>query len=589
MVRGSPLFRKLLAGAFVLLAFALITLDFYLTRYTAARETHAVESRLAAEARLLADELAAGQTGDILRFAADADHRAGARVTVINPRGVVLADSEHDAGTMENHAGRPEVRKALQGATGAAVRHSATLDRDFCYVAIPLIYGGQRGFVLRLAVPLEEVDKSVAAVQRRIVEASALAAVLALVLAYFFSIRLSRRIGRLRRFAERLLHSPEPEELVPESNDEVGALSRALNDMGSQLRQSIERLRIESSGREAILASMVEGVLAVDHQMRILFSNESFSKMVRPNTPMPERHVPVVSVIRDSVLVSMLADVLATGEALKARLELPAAAGRVFEVQTAALVTAGQRGAIAIFHEITEIERLERIRKDFVANVSHELRTPLAAIRGYSETLLDGGLEDASINRKFLETINAHAIRLTNISADLLTLSELDSKNAAVATTSVSLKDSISLAMRTVESEARIRDVKLDCNDFEDIEISGHKLRLEQALINLLDNAIKFNRPGGEARVEVSRSASGQAKIRIADTGVGIPAQDLHRIFERFYRVDKVRSRDVGGTGLGLAIAKHAIELMNGSIEVASAPGKGSTFTVVLPVSKGNS
>ena len=241
--RGSPLLRKLLAGALLVLAFALVTLDFYLTRYTASRETHAVERRLTAEARLLTSEFTTIAPADLVRLAAEADRRAEARVTLIDPRGVVLADSRHDPESMENHANRPEVREALQGRTGTSVRHSATLDRDFCYVAYPFTYRGQAGFALRLAVPLEELDSAVSAVRRRIIYASAVTAGLALILAYLFSIRISRRISRLQKFAENLVHSEQPQTLIPEANDELGALSRALNDMGQQLRELIERLR----------------------------------------------------------------------------------------------------------------------------------------------------------------------------------------------------------------------------------------------------------------------------------------------------------------------------------------------------------
>jgi two-component system phosphate regulon sensor histidine kinase PhoR len=580
--RGRPFFRKLLLSAFLLLAFALFFLDFDLTRYTAQRETYSVEQRLISEAHLLADELSAVPLSDLPRYARDSDRRAQARVTLINPSGIVLADSQHSADTMENHSNRPEVRDALHGRIGSSVRHSDTLNRDLCYVAIPLTYRGEQGLVLRLAVPLQELDNAVAAVRWRILYVSFLTAAVGLAFAYFFSLRVSRRINRLRAFAERLLHSDQPEILTPEVNDELGALSRTLNAMGQQLRDLIERLRIESSRRQAILSSMVEGVLAVDHEMRILFCNDSFARAIGASTSPPER-IPVLSLVRDSAFVSMLAKVLATGEPLKTRIHLPVTGDRAFEVQAAPLVASERSGVIAILHDITEIEFLERIRKDFVANVSHELRTPLTAIQGYAETLLDGALEDASINRTFLETIKAHAIRLNNISADLLTLSELDSGASAAPVSTFSVKDSIVTALRTVESEASIRGVRVSCEDVEDITICGNKLHLELAIINLLDNAIKFNRPGGEVRVDVSRPSGREVRITIADTGVGIPAQELPRIFERFYRVDKARSRQVGGTGLGLAIVKHAVELMNGRVEVSSELGKGSVFSVTLP------
>jgi two-component system phosphate regulon sensor histidine kinase PhoR len=259
------------------------------------------------------------------------------------------------------------------------------------------------------------------------------------------------------------------------------------------------------------------------------------------------------------------------------------AADRVFEVQAAPLTSGTARGAIAILHDITDLERLERIRRDFVANVSHELRTPLTAIRGYAETLLEGALEDQEYNRRFLEIIKAHAIRLSNISSDLLTLSEMEAGKARMEPEAVPVLGAVESAMRTVETEAQLRHVELVCGRMEDTQVLGDRLQLEQVLVNLLDNAVKFNRPGGEAVIEVSHTADDRVRITLTDTGIGIPHDDLPRIFERFYRVDKARSREVGGTGLGLSIVKHIIERMNGTVSVESQLGKGSTFTLLLP------
>jgi two-component system phosphate regulon sensor histidine kinase PhoR len=282
-------------------------------------------------------------------------------------------------------------------------------------------------------------------------------------------------------------------------------------------------------------------------------------------------------------LREILTRVLAGGEFVKRRLQLPGAAERIYEVQAAPLTSGATRGAIAILHDITDLERLERVRKDFVANVSHELRTPLTAIRGYAETLLEGALEDDENNRRFLEIIKAHAIRLNNIASDLLTLSELESGKVRPGPEPVSVRVALESALRTVEAEARVRTVTLICGRMEDAQVLGDRVQIEQALVNLLDNAVKFNRPSGEVLVEVTRPANGKISISITDTGIGIPHDDLPRIFERFYRVDKARSREVGGTGLGLSIVKHIVERLNGTVTVDSQLGKGSTFTLLLP------
>jgi two-component system phosphate regulon sensor histidine kinase PhoR len=276
--------------------------------------------------------------------------------------------------------------------------------------------------------------------------------------------------------------------------------------------------------------------------------------------------------------------VLVSGEPQRERLELAAAEGRTFEVQAAPLDLRSGRGAIAILHDVTDLERLERVRKDFVANVSHELRTPLAAIQGYAETLLDGGLEDQEHNRQFIEIIKAHSVRLNNIAADLLALSELESGDAGPAPERVSVQDAVEAAIATVESEALLRKVQVHHTLLSDEYISGRKMRVEQVLVNLLDNAVKFNRPEGEVWIEAARVEGGQVRISVSDSGIGIPSEDLPRVFERFYRVDRARSRAAGGTGLGLSIVKHAVERMGGSITAESQLGKGSKFTVTLPV-----
>jgi two-component system phosphate regulon sensor histidine kinase PhoR len=327
---------------------------------------------------------------------------------------------------------------------------------------------------------------------------------------------------------------------------------------------------------------MLEGVLAVDTELRVTFCNGSFARSVGARLPVPER-LPVLELVRDPAFLEMLSRVLVTGQTLKQRMQLTAADSRSFEVQAAPLVAGSRRGALAIFHDITDLERLERIRKDFVANVSHELRTPLTAIRGYAETLLDGALEDPENNRKFLQIIHAHSIRLNNIASDLLVLSELESGAAPAEPEPVPLREAVEAALHTVEPEARVRGVTLHAGNLDSAEIMGRRIRLEQALVNLIDNAVKFNRPGGEVWVWTGRTPAGEATISIADSGIGIPSEDLPRIFERFYRVDKARSRQVGGTGLGLSIVKHVVERMGGSVVVESELGKGSKFIITVP------
>jgi two-component system phosphate regulon sensor histidine kinase PhoR len=399
--------------------------------------------------------------------------------------------------------------------------------------------------------------------------------------AFAFSRRLRRRIGRLRGFVEGLVGGPAHLAL-PESPDELGALTDALGRVAEQVHDLVDKVRLEGARRDAILTGMVEGVLAVDKELRVTFCNAAFATAFGVQGPVPEG-LPVLRLVRDPDFLEMLRTVGVSGESLKRRMHLTGADGRSFEVQAAPLAGASSSGAMAILHDITDLERLERVRKDFVANVSHELRTPLTAIRGYAETLLDGALDDPDNRRRFVEIIQSHAIRLNNIASDLLTLSELESGRAPVAPGKLSVLGTLEAAMRTVESEAAMRKVHLGWGTVEDLQVMGNKIKLEQAFVNLLDNAVKFNRGGGEVWVEASRLPGGRVAISIADSGIGIPSEDLPRIFERFYRVDKARSREVGGTGLGLSIVKHVIEQMQGTVSVESQLNKGSRFSVVLP------
>jgi two-component system, OmpR family, phosphate regulon sensor histidine kinase PhoR len=392
----------------------------------------------------------------------------------------------------------------------------------------------------------------------------------------------SRRLKKLRAYSEALARMDATLPALDFGDDEIGELARSLRGIAPELRNLAESLGTELARREAILTSMIEGVLVVGRDLRISFCNEAFARAIGVSAA-EARGIPAVNLVRDPVILDLIRRAIESREPAVARTQLTR--GRTFQIQAAPLSSPSENGAVILLHDITEIERLERIRKDFVANVSHELRTPLAAIRGYAETLLNGGLEDVANRRKFAEIIEAHAIRLNNIASDLLALSDLESGNPLPRLSAVPALECIDSALRAVELEAKMRDVEISRGRVPDeLWVSGYRTRLEQVLINLLDNAVKFNRPGGSVRVDAAPDGRGRARIDVIDTGIGIPSDDLPRVFERFYRVDKARSRDVAGTGLGLSIVKHAVEQMNGQVEVDSALGKGSRFTIFLPL-----
>jgi two-component system, OmpR family, phosphate regulon sensor histidine kinase PhoR len=581
LIIRSAIFRKLLLAAALLIAVTLTTAGVLLTRYTADRERALAQQQMAQSLGLLAPALTSLAAQNMQQWAEDADAKLGSRVTVIDSSGVVLADSRHDPETMENHRARPEVSAALGGHPGSAIRRSATLDIDFLYYAAPVDLPGRPGAVLRLAIPLQQVAASIAAVRMLILRASGFAALIALAFAYVIARNVTGRVRRIETYAAELVNADYSGTLSAEADDELASVARSLRAMADHFREMLARIAQESGRREAILSGMVEGVLAVDRNLRITFFNDAFARAVHARTQSPEG-LSVLQVVRDPELRKLLSEVIASQAPARERMSPLHAEGRIFEVLAAPLTEQGSTGAIATFHDITELERLERVRKDFVANISHELRTPLTAIHGYTETLLDGALEDLANNRRFLEIIAAHTMRLTNLASDLLMLSEIEAERVPVPAERLSAVELAQGALEMVETQAKERHVHISLGDTEDLYVMGQKARLERALANLLLNGINYNHAGGEVRIDIRRAGE-LVRISVTDDGIGIAPLEMPRIFERFYRIDRARSRQTGGTGLGLSIVRNTVERAGGSVTVDSQVGKGSVFTLLLP------
>src|SRR5208283_77019 len=333
---------------------------------------------------------------------------------------------------------------------------------------------------------------------------------------------LIQRVLRLKSMAEGLLEIPPRQNEISDAKDELGALERSLSGVAAQIRKLVERLQLESARREAILGSIAEGVLAVDSDLRIIFCNDAVIRAVGGGRRVTE-NTRLLGLIRDTGLFEMLGEVARRGETRKHRLKITADKERTFEVQAGPLAMPNGQGAIAILYDTTDLERLEQVRKDFVANVSHEMRTPLAGIIGYAETLLDGALEDKENNRRFLNIIHSNAVRLNSIASDLLVLSELESRVDPPEAARIAVREVIDSVLAIVASEASARRVALIREQIEDVDVMGSRLRLEQAVLNLVANAIKFNQPGGEVRIRAV-AEDGKVSITIADTGVGIPS-----------------------------------------------------------------
>ena len=401
-----------------------------------------------------------------------------------------------------------------------------------------------------------------------------------LILTYSVSARWAERTRLLEEFVAGLPNTQNP---LPEGGpEELQTLAKSMRAMASRVTEVVERANLELSRRETILACMAEGVLSVDTQLRVNFCNDAFAAAFGTRTRSSEGRS-LYELVREPALREILERVVTSGAPEKDLVRLPSAAGRWFEARALPLGHEPRRGAVIALHDVTDIQHQEQMRKDFVADVSHELRTPLAAIRGYAETLLDGGLEDEQNNRRFVEIIFSHAVRLNSIASDLLVISELDNKSApSPPIERIAVLDVVHTALTTVEKSAAERGIRVNADNCLPCYVNGVRFRLEQVMVNLVDNAVKFNRPDGEVVVECGPINQELVRVSVADSGIGIPNDDLKRIFERFYRVDKARSRPAGGTGLGLPIVKEVVEGMGGTVTVESTLGRGSKFTVTL-------
>ena len=511
---------------------------------------------------------------------------SGLRITLIRSDGSVIADSARtdvELHRMENHAGRPEVQEALARGQGVAVRHSDTTGQTYVYAARTLSDSKGELFVLRLAQPLSELQ----ALRGRLAAAMLLAALAAGVAILLTSLWIDRRLfqplERLIGQSRGLVNGTVRRVEVPDE-DELAAVALALNRLAETAEAQFAAVRNERDHLKAILSSMSEGVLVVGADGRARLLNPAFRRLFDlDEDEMEVTGRRVLELIRHPGLSRLVDDTLRLGEGQSGQIELLAPERRTLLLASAALA-GGERGAVVVARDTTELTRVADMRRDFVANVSHELKTPLAAIRGYAETLRDGALEEPPTARRFTDRILVQCRRLQALLDDLLTLSRLESlASASVEKEPVDLKAILVHAAEVLSAAARERQVKIEVEAPDGIPpVPGDPDGLERLVLNLADNAVKYNRPDGCVQLRLFQS-DGQVVVEVTDSGIGIPQDALARIFERFYRVDKGRSREEGGTGLGLAIVKHVAQTHGGQVEVESRIGKGSTFRVKLP------
>jgi two-component system, OmpR family, phosphate regulon sensor histidine kinase PhoR len=574
----------------------LLCIGFYLLSSRSVRQFHIVtlSSRMDQEAHLLGRVLPFDLEGAPLdTLCRQLARDLGSRITVIAMDGRVLGDSSESSTKMENHGARPEVIEAKRSGSGTAIRYSTTVRYELLYRAFHQTDGGTERIV-RVSMPLNEVESVLINFRRSLLIALLAASALGLFVAWAFSRNLSRRVRRLAHFSGQIASGSFPENFAAEKRgDEIALLERHLNEMGQKIRVDIEHITGEKEKTDSILRCMIEGVLVLDPKGHVQVINDQARAMFHVPAGRSLQGVSLVELSRHPEIRNIVQEVLRLNFASDAySKEVEIDNGRWFRVNAVPLRTplGAAFGSIMVFHDITDLKKLETMRSDFVANVSHELRTPLTAIRGYVETLMDAPPDNVEERRQFLQIIERHAERLSRITEDLLTLADLESGTVRRELKSLDVALLIQRVLEVFWSQAAKKNIQIS-HQVEDKlpAVLGNADRLQQLLINLIDNAIKYTPAKGAVSVRatalrVNGDKPQEVEIVVADTGTGIPEKDLPRLTERFYRVDKARSRDLGGTGLGLAIVKHIVQAHSGELLIESVVNQGTRVRIRLPI-----
>lgn len=542
--------------------------------------------------------LSRGQDQPLQDFVRQTGRRAATRITVIDGDGQVLADSNEDHTLMDNHGKRPEVEPALAGETGFSLRHSRTLGESMLYAAIPIKLGNDRHQgALRLAIAVTPVETMLSDLHRKMLAIGVAVTVLAALLSLYSARRISRPLEEMKRGAEQLTKGRIDQLVRIDSahmSVEMAGLAASINEMAEQINRRIRIIIQQRNELEAVFSSMADSVVAIDADKKIIRMNQAAATLFALPSEMVKGKA-VEGVIRNAYLLEMIDSTLTHNLSQEQKVTLFNGADPVIlDVHAVPLHDEdnSSMGVLLVMNDLTKLNRLETVRQDFVANVSHELKTPITAIKGYVETLLDGALDDQDNARRFLGIVVRQANRLDAIVDDLLTLSRIEDRENRGEITLVpgEVGPVLESALQTCAVHADEKDIVLQVECDEPLRAPINQPLLEQAVINLLNNAIAYSPQGSlvTLRGQSGTTLQGERQVHLSviDNGPGIAREHLPRLFERFYRCDRARSRDQGGTGLGLAIVKHIAHIHHGTVEVESAPGKGSTFTLILPAAE---
>ncbi|HEY1657832.1 MAG TPA: ATP-binding protein [Candidatus Sulfotelmatobacter sp.] len=572
----NGIFLKLMAAFLVVIVIAATLFDVMIGGAWEASLRSEIERNLVQKTQLLAHRVETDHSGrSITDIAAEESKAADARTTIIDPTGRVLADSQEGAGGVKSISDRKEFAAALSGSVGIDQRRSATIGVPFLYVAVPI-----SGGAVRLAYPLSDVEAVSAQVHHRLELASGLLFAIALVVAAIVSNRTARRLDRIVDVARRIADGDLQARIEEYSQDEIGRVAGALDKTARRVEESFAAVVSSQRQLETLLNSMQDAVIAVSADGLVQWANQPMDRLVPQGTRLQQ---PVVETIRDPDFLASVNEAISTREVRNARATsiIP---GRSYGVTTAPLPGGG---AVAVLRDLTETERVEKTRRDFIANVSHELRTPLTSIQGYAETLLDSTPENGAPTREFLEIIRKNSNRMSRLTEDLLALARVESGETRFEVEPVSPAELLRDAEENFREIARGHGIELQIKDSPPPDtlpaVRADREAIHQVFSNLIDNALKYGGTGGKI-ILGARAVPHAVEFSVRDFGNGIASEHLPRLFERFYRVDKARSRESGGTGLGLAIAKHIMLAHKGSIRAESELAHGSTFLFTLPM-----
>jgi two-component system, OmpR family, phosphate regulon sensor histidine kinase PhoR len=576
------LFYKIFSTYLIIIALSFFVLNLFVRDEIKKVMTLQIEGQLMTYAQLIdlnSPDAISHQLRQIARI-------SGARVTLVDAQGKVFADSEKEVAGLENHLNRPEIQESRFKGKGNAIRYSATIGVDMLYVAVAVKAGSAITGYVRLARPLYDVRNTIEKVYDSFFLAMLLIAVLSLIIAFLFSYRLAAPIKAMERFTERLRENHTSGTIFINTSDETKKLADNINYLVDELKNQIRLANEENSKLVTAFASMTEGVMILDASDRIEVVNHAMSNILATQYGDVNGKT-LMEAIRNVDLQKAFLRFKETREPISQEVTLGNLQPVILSVSISGIKgNTDIEKTMVVFHDVTRLKKLERVRIDFVANVTHEIRTPLTAILGYLETIRDGAIDSQDETRKFIDIILKHAQRLNRLVEDLLTISKIELGEIKFHFEDASLSDAVNNVMPLVEPKARLKNIEITNLVPGNLPlIKADKDRLAQIFINVLDNAVKFTPENGKVYI-AAEEANGFNVIMVSDTGIGVPKEEIERLGERFYRVDRTRSRELGGTGLGLSIVKHLIIAHGGKIEISSQPGSGTKVSLFFPLAK---